>query len=707
MHIISRVEAKNFGTFEHMSQDYVDGAVVARGSNGSGKTTAIAQVPLYGLFGTSTLDAPISDTVREGSKDSTMEVTVQLGPYTVKRSKASASVTGPGIQISGQKEVSEFFYKLLGISPGAEEAVLWAKQGATAGVLTAKAGEVNSIIEELAGFKQIDDLIENVKVKYPSGFKSILEDNLKTAQDTLEELGAKVMPDVPAMTEDLTKKQLELDSFEKPMVDIRDSNTKSKEQLKKLIDNNHAIELLEIKMNNKAEVHNAAEKALKTLQEKKYQQFDLAELGKATALVENVAEATKVYDLYQRFLRIATIKDFYGGPEKDAREALKADKAAVKKLELEISEKTYSIGAKRKAMKSVDICPECGANIKEKNEELNAARQVEIDQLTAEIKILEAEKKISVEYVVKMESAIQIQDKNSGLRLTSDHIEVDTSVTPNKFLWKSLDIPMEPDQAALNTANKLLAAFEAEKATMERDQKQQEELAMTIKNTARSYGELLVEVEALGVAVDTQPLLDEINKAAEELFNLTKQRSAKLEEVNQADKALALAKNEVENHKKVQETAKVLIKDIRGKIVTDARNGKMLKSVRDAKPKVIDLLWARVLEVVSQTHSSMLGRGMKIEKGAKGFAVNGRSVGRLSGAEKSTLGIALRDALRSIFAPGCGFLILDEPFSDCDSEVTLASIAAIQSIPGQKFVISHEDNSEVFADQIVEFSRGE
>ena len=135
---------------------------------------------------------------------------------------------------------------------------------------------------------------------------------------------------------------------------------------------------------------------------------------------------------------------------------------------------------------------------------------------------------------------------------------------------------------------------------------------------------------------------------------------------------------------------------------TEDRNSKIIKSVRDAKPLVLNQVWNKVLDYTQQSFSEMRGEDSVVEKSEKGFTVDARPTSRLSGSAKSILGISLRAAVRDIFAPTAGFMIFDEPFGDMDEERTAAALAAIQTIRGQKFIVTHESQSEMAADQVVE-----
>ena len=140
------------------------------------------------------------------------------------------------------------------------------------------------------------------------------------------------------------------------------------------------------------------------------------------------------------------------------------------------------------------------------------------------------------------------------------------------------------------------------------------------------------------------------------------------------------------------------------KIKTDKENARFIKVLRDTKPKVLARVWSNILAVIETPFKEITGKEFEIGRGSKSFTAGGRSAARLSGSEKSILGLCFRSALRDLFAPGAGFIILDEPFADADSDRTAAGIAALVQMRGQKILATHESISEVSADQLIEFS---
>jgi ABC-type molybdenum transport system ATPase subunit/photorepair protein PhrA len=137
------------------------------------------------------------------------------------------------------------------------------------------------------------------------------------------------------------------------------------------------------------------------------------------------------------------------------------------------------------------------------------------------------------------------------------------------------------------------------------------------------------------------------------------------------------------------------------KIKEDADNALVLKHMREARPRIISKIWDSIVIAVGERYKQITGSPETLVKSDKGFKLGIRPTSRLSGSEKAVLGIAFRETLRGIFAPGCGFLALDEPTASMDESRTQATLGAIQEIGGQIILVTHDDDIEIFAEQVI------
>ena len=701
MHI-EYVQGKNFGIVIDLRFDYVDGTIVVRGGNGSGKTTFTAQLPLYLMFGSSTLDAPLADTVNENGGKLGGEM--KYGPYIVKRSKASASVTGPGVKISGQEEVSAFFYNLFGMAKGTEEAVLLAKQGKTAGILEEGPAKATAIIEELAGFDHIDQLIDRVKLKYPTGAKAVLEDNLQNYLDVKLALEQEVLPVLPELEKVLKDAEFLANSYKEPIEVAQKAVDDTEVELKEAIANNNRITLAKASL--KTNVDKLAEDtaSLVDLEAAEYKQFDMAELGKARALIENVAEATSDRAAYEWVISLKAQEDVWPGDLNSFTTELENVAADVASAKQRWSDTATAILRKSSEKEVEAICSKCGSDITAKMEEINNKIEEELKALYAgRSKLVEA--LAEDEPYLKQLRGIEAVHKD-WLKEVPSHpsIKVNRDVVPFSYSWNA-EVPVKPEQEAINAAAALIKEFDLEATKLKLNDKliATTKANITLTELKISAGEQ--DLAAHGTAVATEGLEAQVASMKNLVDELKAKEVKAVAIAADAKTKLEVAKEKVIINTGLRAAALNDIQRTKEKIKVDGRNGKIIKSVRDAKPKVLDLVWTNILKAVSQTHSEMMGRPMEIVKEAKGFRINGRHVARLSGAESSTLGIALRGAIRDVFASSCNFMFLDEPFSDMEPMVKYNAQAAVAALRGQRFVITHEDESELMADQVIEMKR--
>jgi DNA repair exonuclease SbcCD ATPase subunit len=164
---------------------------------------------------------------------------------------------------------------------------------------------------------------------------------------------------------------------------------------------------------------------------------------------------------------------------------------------------------------------------------------------------------------------------------------------------------------------------------------------------------------------------------------------------------LAVEKLIVERHHKDIADAKDALAAAEESLKTELRNIKLLRGMREAKPKVMNMIWGKVLLSLQTNFSMMRGKESTVVKSPEGFLIDGLHARRQSGSTRSILGVALRDSLRDIFAPNCGFIIFDEVFADMDSDRAATTLAAISLMSGQKIIITHDSVSEMAADQFI------
>lgn len=701
---LNSVEIFNFGPVKHRKLDFIDGLIVVRGANENGKSSTIIQAPLYAFFGSSTLDCSIDHVVHTGEPVSSLKVIVQYGPYTVTRTKAAASVIGPDIKISGQAEVSDFFYKLFGIHKGTEGMVLVSEQGDTAGIVKRKNGEITSFIESIAGFDQIDRVLDMIKVKYPTGSKKALEGQLETAGEELEGYKAEELPDVTALVVEKDVITSAITAQEKLIADKRGEIKTLEAALKKIELSNQHITSLAREVQSKRNSITAAESALTAaqLEQQAVPVFDEKELTAAEGLIEKFPDKVKAWQARQWIATLGDHEHYWDESEEALEERISVLTDVVHGGRTRIANREGVIKALKKGIQVDTICSKCGSDVKDRVETINKKIDLEIQEIYKEIEEARS-------FLLADEEEWNILNAVMSAHLTLEraaashfgYISVDRKNIPHTYFQVGIT-PEEPDQRELAKARQLLISYQQSLVKIAACQATIKEKTSTLAQLKTELEEKQQEIAQAGQEVDVTDKRKEIFDEEISLKKLVDTGAGLGLQLTNKEKEIASAKEKIQGNKNNLDRVAKAISAIHTALRVEDRNGKILKSVRDAKPKVLNMVWDKVISYVTQNFSEMRGLNSVVEKTEKGFNVDNRPTSRLSGSAKSILGIAMRAAVRDIFAPSCGFILFDEPFGDMDTERTGAALAAIQTVRGQRFIITHESESEMAADQVIE-----
>jgi len=683
---ISRIKTVNFGAAKDKEVHLSNGLVVVRAPNGAGKSSLFYQAPMYAFFGTSTLDATVEETVTDGEKPGSMLVEVDYGPYKWKRSKGSASVTGEGLQISGQAEVTAFSEQLFGVSKDNAEMVLVSKQGETAGLVAKKGAAINQFIEDAANFQQLEDIIEKAKALYPHGYTEVLEEQQQKCETEIEETGSDIRGleqdlEVTNTSEAITAKALSERALKESQAKLAAAEASQKlfEQYGRLTSSMDR-EKLEL---------DSLEKERDELREKEYVYPARAAADKYIAEWPTMQG---VWSEYKEFLGMTLKEPFWEGDETSFLAEFELKKAEVASLSQDLNTLMAEIVAEKKRISKTTLCPTCGTDLSEKINKVNDEANQRIALLNNQWKELQAK-------LPNLKSELsQLEEiKKKHVYRKYGHITWDKSTVPFKAVWEG-EVPSEPDQATYKAHAETIKQFDLLKAQQERDDRRLVELESMIQKSIERFQQLMLDRDALGEvhSVDNlQVIKEDVEKCSKEF------KAAELR-VRELDQKITEINTQIkEKHSRIA-TLENDVKAYAVKIKTDKENARFIKVLRDTKPRVLARVWSNILAVIETPFKEITGKEFEIGRGAKSFTAGGRSAARLSGSEKSILGLCFRSALRDLFAPGAGFVLLDEIFADADPDRTSAGIAAIMQMRGQKILITHDVQAELSADQVIE-----
>jgi len=703
--LLKSTEAWNFGIHEHIKIEYQSGFVVVTGKNKRGKSTAVIQATLYGLFGAGMLEANLADTVRQGEKESSLKVRVEIGDYVVTRSKSSAMVTGKGVKISGQAKVSDFIREQLGLKPGSEDKIMAAEQNMVTGVLSGKSGEVNKFIESVAGFSKIDEIIKKVEEAFPYGSKKIYQEFLEEAKGRLAEARTVEFED--------------LEPYKVRVKELEDFITETTQQKRK------AISDLGLLMEEMDRVKDE-ERRVKSLKEQAlWKEKLIKDLGKeAEELIRQLADipvfsedevktARKFVSEWPTMVRrreaylwatgLEEPDTVWEGDVESLLEEISLKRKAKTSIELQAAELSADIRALRKQIVSSEnmVCRTCGTDLSDRYEKINKELQDQIRKKEKELskveaKLTEFEDIETLEQIKKENDAIQagldrFQDVGFIIKRSVVPYEVQYADDPTvKGSWSE-----ENYQTNLELIQEYDASAELVKSLTSR---------IETKNKKRVIAES--ELKGLQEALSNRPELPEYKHMADQAQALRDNNEAlrgKIRRVEEqkrgAERVIQRTQDAIKANNAVIQGEKKRIEELKESIRRDERNRKLVANVKTAKVKVLNQVWSNILVYVSSQYSSIMGDQVEVVRTETGFLVNGKPFKRLSGSERTVLGVSLRAALRAIFAERCECMLWDEPLDGADRETAAAIIAAIKSIPGQNIMITHDNDSVEVCDQ--------
>ena len=702
---LKNLKVVNFGIIEEKVANFQEGLIVIRSPNASGKTTFAIQAVLYLFFGSGTLDSTIDEVVTEGAKVSSMYVEGEYGPYKIKRSKASASVEGAGKRISGQDEVSNFFYDLFGLTKGTAELILVANQGDIDGVVRKKPAEIMKFIESIAGFDQIETLIERVKVQFPSGNKEIYEEAVITAEKELEESTetlASLGEQVAIQTEDLKIKEAELAELNKKLLVISDNLASVSTKI------TSTETFLKEQTAYRAEVQRLRSKLVelvKRITEIEEVNIELLPEEEVNALKKDVGSFQQQLTYYARYMwcteSVPKSAVVWEGDETNFLAELAFFESKEKELEANNTKLYTQISINKNQIPKDTICPTCLTDLSEKVEKLRTELNAKITQDVGLLKESIAELEGVTADLKAMRSIKSTQDKLKNLLVEGADLSVDKNVVPWGVTWIA-EVPPKPDRQENEKKKKILE----DNNKKFNEKLSNAKLLAELKNQQVELDKKIVDAE-----VKCEPV-EEVEKEVEELGNEARgfaedkanvSVSIKLVSDTFRNLQLQISGNEVrkeEINKRIT-ALNILIAEYATKIKEDSDNALVLKHMRETRPKIVSKIWESIVVSVGERYRQITGSPDVLIKSDKGFKLGVRPTSRLSGSEKAVLGIAFRETLRNIFSPGCGFLLLDEPTASMDRSRSQATLGAIQEIGRQIILVTHDDDLECGADQII------
>lgn len=708
--MLTKVKITNFRKHRNAEFDLRPGFTVFRGANEAGKSTAFEAIA-YALFGVKAIRTSLEDAVTYGEAVASLKVELEIVidgvTYAVKRGKPGAECTygGDGI-VTGQTEVTNFLCRQLRIDAGSATRLMLSNQNEIRGALEAGPKATTELIERLAEFDQIDNLIELMQEKLTLGSGAAAQSQVDAARGRLDRAKEVVEPDFPGLAKAVALLSEEADHAKHSLALARDD--KDQAQLRVAEQSARAFHRssTEAQIKQAQEKQGAALAMLAHLRGNEPVRPDNVD-AQVEALLKRKGEVAKAADAHHALSQVGHLCGALPDMERFPGNA-EALQKAVDVVRVFIAHQTQAGQDIRVKLAKLNSelthgnCTFCGKDFSDLPEVMaaNALIRAEIAQLEAD----QASFAESVRQSKAEEFGLQAFQKESrqytsAANVFPAYVSANYSTMPPVLTFEnlppvdgetveSIDQQIRALRAAVRAADDWGVALSREQAELER-----------LSNT---LGTLHQKLEEIGAVIEGESLAGDLNRA-------TKAQAEAYDTLDAARSNLNAAKSRQDQStvawewaQKETAAASVALETATESLKTLDFNNALLKKVRAARPVIADKLWNLVLTAVSGYFSEMRGFKSAVSKSGDGFTVDGHPVQTLSGSTLDILGLAIRVALVRTFLPGAPFLVLDEPAAACDPDRTESMLGFLVAVGfRQILLVTHEDVSETVADNII------
>ena len=705
--MLLELHLQNFRKHRDSLIQFSPGLSVVRAPNEGGKTSALEAV-CYALFGVRALRSSLEDTVTHGEPVGSLKVTLSFSyegrKYFVYRAKSGAEMVSDGVRVTGQTEVTANVCALLKVDAAAAAKLMLSGQSDVRGALESGTKATTELIERLAEFDQIDNLIELMQAKLTLGSPAVAEAALARAQETL--VSAQELAKAP----DLSALERAVASAAANEV-VSNVNLQHAQTAETAAQESHAE--ARVKAEARASLERSLNRATDRVREFKSQIEELSAVAAPVNAEKRVAELRQRVDTAgqqkELFALYTQAQQFF---EPSGVESLESTE---EELTASISKATDEVAAGniRDAQLAGDLkllnaqlthgtCSFCGKDfsgvpeVALKNKEVSDSIDLKAQEREQNLATLrDWQEVLGVLSRVKAESRPALK----FLAANPDNVEqANEGMLPPVLRWKGA----VPNATGINVSilhneiNELLAlqkAYDNAQAKLEtvRSMLETEQAnEQYTRDQLSACPEVTVPQEELTAA------RADVKRAAEAV-------KAGIEHHHQAKQALKDAKDGHSRALKSLEDAQEVVRQRSAEIDALVFNNKLLKRVREARPIIADRLWNLVLRAVSNYFSEIRGTKSRVTKDSEGFKVDDHPVATLSGSTLDALGLAIRVALVRTFLPSAPFLILDEPAAAMDEDRTHNMLGFLASVGFQQILlVTHEDVSESVADNMIQ-----
>ena len=700
------VELTNFRQHRSLTVNFFEGVNAIRGLNEKGKTSLIEGIT-YACFGARVLRESLAETVTWGEKDSSLKVRLLFDlngiNYTVVRSKSGASISSGEFTVplaSGQDEVKKYIENLFGTSAETASRMMLASQKSLLGALEDGPGAAVKLIETLANFSLLDNIITLALTKLTNGSTSsvsarvgLLEGQLgdepqdptvplakaeKTALRALQaaqateskarEAWADIQPGADTAEMILKNYSLIVEDLERAQIIVKERT----EQLAKIVP-----------------VPGPDPAKIAELRKQVEDKGRLDRARKARRELDTLPEPDQQWSGTRATLQAAL--DDVMRMETDARET-------IRKAQIEYTRLTGML-IKESA------CAFCGKDLKGVPEvvQRNSALAPQIAEQERIITHCETTLKEAIENGALYRNVLRAGEAvDRVLGRHSDYLRIDHNFVPPNWVWNGPEFNAKSDSSP--DAATALERAEAQASAYQRSLGQKQQAQAALNDAIADATALRTKVDAAKKTVEpAKATLDLAAKLSQDLFHTEGIAQDLWKKHQEALSALRESRNLYEQTLKHREAIKEQLKLARQELKDMERNNALIAKLRKVRPQIADELWTIVTASIGKYFSDIRGTPSKVTREDNDFRIDGRGFKGLSGSTQDAFGLAVRIALTKTFLPNCDFLALDEPAAAADNERE-ANMLGMIAASGfrQVLLVTHSDLSDSFASKVVQ-----
>lgn len=708
--MLTKVKITNFRKHRNAEFDLRPGFTVFRGANEAGKSTAFEAIA-YALFGVKAIRTSLEDAVTYGEAVATLKVELEIVidgvTYAVKRGKPGAECTygGDGI-VTGQTEVTNFLCRQLRIDAGSATRLMLSNQNEIRGALEAGPKATTELIEKLAEFDQIDNLIELMQEKLTLGNGAAAQSQVDAARGRLDRAKEVVEPDFTGLAKAVELLSEEADHAKHSLALARDAKDQAQMKVTEQATTDRERRSL---WANVAQTNTEQGDTLATLADMKAAEpvrpdnvdAQIEALLQRKGVVAQAADAHHAMGQVGRLCGVLPEVERFPGNAEALQKAVDLVRGVISTHTQGVQDNRVKL-AKLNSELTHGNCTFCGKDFSDLPEVMatNSLIRADIAQLeAAQLTLAEAVKQAKAEEFGLLAFQKGAREFTSAALNFPAFVSADYSTTPPVLTFKNLPPALDETVATIDQKIRDLRAAvrtaDDWAAAVVRKQEELERLSNTLDRLERRLEEVGAETDGEALAAELSRTTQVQAEAYDALDAARSNLNAAKTRQDQSTMAWEWAQKETAAASVALETATESLKTL------DFNNA-LLKKVRAARPVIADKLWNLVLTAVSGYFSEMRGFKSAVSKSGDGFTVDGHPVQTLSGSTLDILGLAIRVALVRTFLPGAPFLVLDEPAAACDPERTESMLGFLVAVGfKQVLLVTHEDVSESVADNII------